>query len=129
MQHDLQLNLHSTTLATRASTSPGHDRSIVSYGSKSIIIGLDLLHILPLMLHSTTVTPVTSTAPGDTGPSNRLAAKGRALACILQLTLHSRAVTTILSIAPGHDGSVAKNGSERTAKSSEGGLDLLPFSN
>ena len=52
----LQLILHSATVTTRGSVTPGHDRSIVKNSSKCEIGSLDVLHILKLVLHRATVT-------------------------------------------------------------------------
>ena len=94
-----QLSLHSSTVSSRVSITPGDNGSIAKNGGKCAsnyaaqagwisFGGLDLLHILQLSLHSTTVT-------------------------------------TEIGSTPDNNGSIAKNASTCATKMASGGLDLL----
>ena len=62
--HILQLSLHSTTVTTVLSSTPGDDGSIAKNGSKCAARRLDLLHILQMIPCTSTVTTEASITPG-----------------------------------------------------------------
>ena len=70
----LQLVWHGTAVTTTAFIAPCDDRSILQYGSKSRIRGLDLLHVFKLVLHGAAVTTMELSPHVTTDPSPRMAA-------------------------------------------------------
>ena len=70
-----QLIFHSTAVASKEGMAPSHHRSINKDGSKSLGIGLNMLHIPQVILHSTTVALTEGIAPGHHGSISEEVAK------------------------------------------------------